>query len=203
MSRAARASAHRRGFTLIEVLAVVAILALAAVIVLPNLQALGERRLRHAAQRLAAELELARQRAVVTGIPHRVLFDLQNGVYRIEWLGGADEEKVQPVAAAQEYDVSAAAKLPLRAPMRTAIEFAPVPDSFGSFHDFEGDVRVAGLETSYGWIAEGLPDVVFERDGSAAYTEIVLEEPGGAHQTLAVLPLDDAVRYLDDEGKPR
>ena len=108
----ARASAHRRGFTLIETLAVVAILALAAVIVLPNLAALGERRLRHAAQRLAAELELARQRAVVTGVPHRILFDLENGLYRIEWLGNADEEEMLPVAAALEYDVGQGSELP-------------------------------------------------------------------------------------------
>lgn len=198
MSRGPRASAHRRGFTLIETLAVVAILALAAVIVLPNLAALGERRLRHAAQRLAAELELARQRAVVTGVPHRVLFDLENGLYRIEWLGDAEEEAL-PVAAALEYDTSHGSEMPLRAPLQTAIEFTPVPDSFGTFHDFDGDVFVAGLETSYGWITEGMPDVVFERDGSAAYTEIVLEERGGARQILAVLPLDDAVRFVDDE----
>ena len=203
MRRGARAGADRRGFTLIEVLAVVAILALAAVIVLPNLAALGERRLRHAEQRLAAELELARQRAVVTGIPHRVLFDLENGLYRIEWLGDAQEETVQPVAAAQEYDVRQGSELPLRAPLRSAIEFQPVPDSFGSFHAFDGDVHVAGLETSYGWVEEGLPEVVFERDGSAAYTEIVLEEPGGARQTLAVLPLDDQVRFLDPEESAR
>ena len=198
MSRAARAGAQGRGFTLIEVLAVVAILALAAVIVLPNLAALGERRLRHAAQRLAAELELARQRAVVTGVPHRVLLDLENGVYRIEWLG-QEEDEALPVAAALEYDVDEGSELPLRPPMRTAIEFVPVPDSFGTFHNFDGDVFVAGLETSYGWITTGLPEVVFERDGSAAYTEIVLEERGGAKQTLAVLPLDDAVRFVDNE----
>jgi type II secretion system protein H len=195
---ASRASAQRRGFTLIETLAVVAILALAAVLVLPNLAAFGERRLRHAAQRLAAELELARQRAVVTGIPHRVLFDLENGLYRLEWLG-TPEEMALPVAAAAEYDVREGAELPLRAPLRTASEFAPVPDSFGTFHDFEGDVRVAGLETTYGWVGEGMPEIVFERDGTAAYTEIVLEEGGGAGQVLAVLPLDDAVRFVDDE----
>ena len=203
MIGAARASAHRRGFTLIETLAVVAILALAAVIVLPNLAALGERRLRHAAQRLAAELELARQRAVVTGVPHRILFDLENGLYRIEWLGNAEEEEMLPVAAALEYDVGQGSKLPLRAPLQTAIEFTPVPDSFGTFHDFDGDVYVAGLETSYGWITEGMPEVLFERDGSAAYTEIVLEERGGSRQVLAVLPLDDAVRFVDDEESAR
>ena len=39
----------------------------------------------------------------------------------------------------------------------------------------------------------------FERDGSARYTEIVLEEAGGARHRLAVLPLDDAVRFVDEE----
>jgi type II secretion system protein H len=202
VSGTAAAAGRRRGFTLIETLAVVAILALAAVLVLPNLAALGERRLRQAAQRLAAEIELARQRAVVTGIPHRILFDLQNGVYRIEWLGDAEETQV-PVAAAAEYDIREGSELPLHAPRHTVVDFSPVPDSFGSFRDFEGGVFVAGLQTADGWITEGLPELLFERDGSAAYTEVVLEEPGGARQTLAVLPLDDAVRFVDDDPEDR
>jgi hypothetical protein len=82
------------------------------------------------------------------------------------------------------------------------VAFGPVPDSFGGFRELEGGVFVAGLDTSIGWIAEGLPEIVFERDGSAAYTEIVLEEEGGARQTLAVLPLDDAVRFLDEAESP-
>lgn len=196
------AARRQRGFTLIEILAVVAILALAALLVLPNLAAMGERRLRQAAQRLAAELELARQRAVVTGIPHRVLFDLDTRVYRLEWLGGDAEPEITPVAASAEYDVRGSAPLPLSAPPRAAQEFVPVPDSFGSFREFEGNCFVAGLETAQGWITSGLPDIAFERDGSAAYTEIVLEEEGGARQTLAVLPLDDAVRFVDAAETP-
>jgi type II secretion system protein H len=190
------AAARARGFTLIEILAVVAILALAAVIVLPNLAALGERRLHHAAQRLAAELEFTRQRAVVTGVPHRMLFDLDNRVYRIEWLGAPEEQEL-PVPAEMEYDVSQGSKLPLSAPQKEAVEFEPVPDTFGNFRNFDGDVHVAGLETKDGWVSQGLPAIVFEPDGSAAYTEIVLEEGGGARQTLAVQPLDDAVRFVD------
>jgi len=190
------AAAWRRGFTLIEILAVVAILALAAVFVLPNLSALGERRLHHAAQRLAAELEFARQRAVVTGIPHRVLFDLPNHVYRLEWLG-SEEQEPAPAPAEMEYDVSQGSKLPLSAPQRAVVDFSPVPDSFGNFRDFDGGIFVAGLQTSDGWVAEGLPALVFEPDGSTAYTEIVLQEGGGARQTLSVEPLDDAVRFVD------
>ena len=202
MTRArARSRTLRRGFTLIEILAVVAILALSAMLVLPNLGALGERRLQQAALRLAAEIELARQRAVVTGIPHRLLFDLQNRVYRIEWLGN-DRPEDRPIPAALEYDTQQGSHLPLQPPPELAQEFDAVPDSFGNFRNFDGDVFVAGLETANGWVERGLADVVFERDGTAAYTEIVLQDRGGARRTLAVLPLDDAVRFVEKEPTP-
>jgi prepilin-type N-terminal cleavage/methylation domain-containing protein len=199
VSGTAPAGRRARAFTLIEVLAVVAILALTAVLVTPNLAALRERRLRHAAERLAAELELARQRAVVTGIPHRVFFDLEGGVYRLEWLGVEEEEEIVPVAADAEYDLRGATALPLVAPHTTAFEFAPLPDSFGNYREFEGGIFVAGLETAEGFLERGQADVTFERDGTAAYTEIVLEEPGGARRSLAVLPLEDSVRFVEEE----
>jgi prepilin-type N-terminal cleavage/methylation domain-containing protein len=194
------AARTRRGFTLIEILAVVAILALAALLVTPNLNALRERRLRSSADRLAAELELARQRAVVTGIPHRVLFDIESGVYRIEWLGGDGAlPEEEPVPAGLEYDLRGSTQLPLAAPQTTALEYSAVPDSFGNFRELEGGVFVAGLETAEGWVESGFPGVVFERDGSAAWTEIVLAEEGGERLGLAVLPLDDAVRFVELE----
>jgi hypothetical protein len=181
------------------VLSVVAILALVAMLVTPNIGALRTRRLRSAGERLAAELELARQRAVVTGIPHRLLFDLDAGLYRIEWLGGqAAGATPIPVAAAAEYELAGSTPLPLAAPETSALDFTPVLDTFGNLRDLEGDVRVAGIETAEGWIARGLVEVVFERDGSADYSEIVLEESGGDHLAMAILPLDDAVRFLDD-----
>jgi len=201
VSGAAPAGRRSRAFTLIEVLAVVAILAVAAMLVTPNLAALRERRLRHAAERLAAELELARQRAVVTGIPHRVYFDLDGGVYRLEWLGAGEEaeEELVPVAAEAEYDLRGATALPMAAPHTGAFEFAPLPDSFGNYRDFEGGIFVAGLDTAEGFVERGQAFVGFERDGTAAYTEIVLEEPGGARRSLAVLPLEDSVRFLEEE----
>ncbi len=199
MSASLSAGRHTPAFTLIEVLAVVAILALAALLVTPNLAALRERRLRHAAERLAAELELARQRAVVTGIPHRVLFDLESGVYRLEWLGGDPEEERVPVAAEAEYDLRGRTALPLAAPHTTLLEFTPLPDSFGSYRDFEAGIFVAGLDTAEGFLERGRAVVSFERDGTAAYTRIVLEEPGGARRSLAVLPLEDSVRFVEEE----
>ena len=76
-----RYSRGRAGFTLIEMLAVVAILALLATFVAPSLDAVRQRRLRAEAMSLAAQLEFARQRTVMTGVPHRVLLDLEAGSY--------------------------------------------------------------------------------------------------------------------------
>ena len=75
--RAGPRSAH--GFTLIEMIAVVAIMALLIALVAPGLGTLSGRRLQHTAEALAGSLELARQRTVITGIPHRVRIDLPNG----------------------------------------------------------------------------------------------------------------------------
>ena len=66
-------------------LAVVAIFALLAAFVAPNLGLLSSRRLQQQAERISAQLELARQRAIVTGIPHRLAIDLDRGSYWLEW----------------------------------------------------------------------------------------------------------------------
>ena len=72
-------------FTLIEMLAVVAILALVMTFALPNTGMLQRRRLDSESRQLVALLELARQRAVMTGVKHRMWIDLEDAVYRLEW----------------------------------------------------------------------------------------------------------------------
>ena len=89
-----------RGFTLIEILAVVAILALVAAFVVPNMGGFRARALRAEAQQIAAQLELARQRAIVTGVPHRLWLELDQAEYRLEWLA-EDPEDGERLAAAE------------------------------------------------------------------------------------------------------
>jgi type II secretion system protein H len=190
--------AHRRkAFTLIEMLAVVAILALVASFVAPSLDVVRQRRLRAEAMRLASQLEYARQRTVATGVPHRVLFDLENQLYRIEWLAGdatPDPAALVPV----EYDVSGGTPLPLEAPPQESLQYSAIPGLFGRDQWLEHDLFLAGLETPEGWLERGEAFVSFDRDGTGSYTEIVLEDDAGETVALAVHPLEDAVQLLED-----
>jgi prepilin-type N-terminal cleavage/methylation domain-containing protein len=189
-------------FTLIEMLAVVAIVALISSFVLPNIGALQDRTLRSQARLMAAQLELARQRAVITGIPHRLLIDLDGGGYRLEWLRAepGTEPAAAPPEGPPEYDVRGGTPLPLAAPAEARREYQPVPGSFGKFLYLESNLEFAGLQTPEGWIKRGDAFVGFDRDGTASYTEIVIQDASGRRITLDVLPLDDAVRLRNDEN---
>src|SRR6267142_4827808 len=121
---------HERGFTLIEILAVVAILALVAAFVVPNLGGFRRRALHNEARQLASQLELARQRAIVTGVPHRVWLELDQAEYRLEWLA-ADPEEVALIDARPELDVSGNSPITLAAPRARELEFRPIPGNFG------------------------------------------------------------------------
>lgn len=187
-------------FTLLELLAVVAIFALMTTFVLPNVGVVRDRALRNQAQQLAAQLELARQRAVVTGIPHRLLIDLEGAGYRMEWLRGGDDPAPAPKPdAAPTYDVRGATPLPLAAPRTARLEYEPVPGRFGEFQYLEANLSFAGIVTPEGWIDRGDSYIAFDRDGTASYTEIFIDDESGRQVVLDVLPLADAVRIRDAE----
>jgi prepilin-type N-terminal cleavage/methylation domain-containing protein len=74
------ASATRRpsrgdGFTLIELVAVMVIVAVLAAVAVPSLDAIGQTRAAMAARQLLRDLTFARQRAVATGTVSWVVFD--------------------------------------------------------------------------------------------------------------------------------
>ena len=84
---------RRVGFTLLELLAVLLIGALLMSFVVPSFSTLNSRALRQDAERIVAIADLGRQRAVVTGIPHRMVIDLDNGSYTLEWMTSAGESQ--------------------------------------------------------------------------------------------------------------
>ncbi len=185
---------RKQGFTLIEILAVAAILALVASFVIPNLAGVQVRALRAEAEQIAGQLELARQRAIVTGIPHRMWMELDEAEFRLEWLQ-SDPDAVDPGLA--DPDLRGNSPLSLEAPRAAEIAYRPIPGNFGKLQIVKHPFFFEGLETPGGWISRGEASVDFERDGSANYTEIYLEDPAGNRIALDVHPLDERVRVRD------
>jgi len=190
---------RRAAFTLIEMLAVVAIFALLAAFVAPNLGLVSSRRLQQQAERLSAQLELARQRAVVTGVPHRLAIDLDRGSYWLEWFvtqaESIGEPELPPVL-----DLRGSAPIPMAPTREAAREFRPLPGMFGRETAIEESLLFQAVETPEGSIDQGEAFVVFERDGTASPTEIILADDDGHALALEVLPLAEAVRIHDVES---
>ena len=193
----------RSGFTLIEVIAVVAIFALLVAVVAPNLGRLSGRTLRGAADDLASRLELARQRAVVTGAPHRIWIDLDGAVYRAEWLVGdaeADSEAGEPAPPPPaELDLAGDSPLPLAAPRDATLAFRPLPGLLGRDEPLADSLRFRGVETAAGFSDSGEATIEFAPDGTSETTSVILDDDSGRALEVEVLPIAEAVQVRDVE----
>lgn len=199
--RKLRAGAHRAwnrpGFTLLEILAVLLIAGLLMSVTLPNFGALQSHKLRDSAERVVERIDFGRQRAVMTGIPHRLAVDLDAGTYRLEWQGeGARDAAPQPKT---NLEVGVEATLSLAPPPAVERSFQSISGPLGKLEHLDGGVEFGWIETPGGEVDFGEAFVTFEGDGTSSYTILVLNEPGGSELALEILPLADAVRILDEE----
>lgn len=180
----------------------VLLIGLLAVGVAPRFGLLEARTLDHRADQLAACLELARERAIVTQIPHRVLFDLDAQIYRLEWYTReADDE-----AAADELDGAeglvqpSASAAELSAPRDAERAYRPVPGSAGNTIELEPSLVFAGFEGETGFQQQGEAALEFYSDGSAQPGRIEVQSDNGSALALEVLPFLPEVRWIESQG---
>ena len=195
------------GFTLIEIIAVIAIMGMVFAIGIPRLSTSKLRGLRTEAESIAASLEFARQRAIMTGVPHRVLIDLADGGYRIEWL----VEETRAFEAIRDADDDFAASefesdgggygdeggqlIDLHPPTHDELDFYPIPNrQLGSFTWLDDSRYFVGLDSSSGWIEGGDVEIVFDADGTTEYSLLEIADASDNHLTLEIEPLLDRVR---------
>lgn len=201
--RPARSSERRRrAFTLIEMLAVMVIFGLMAAIALPNLGLRSRRLLDEEARRLASSIEFARQRAVMTGVPQRIFFDLDRRAYQIESLGpplGAIEEEEEEFATTSA-ELGEGVPLDLSPPREAEREFQPLLGTPGDVQQLADEVSFASVETSEGAIAEGTFWLLFERDGTTEPATLVLANEQGQRIAVHLDALADAagIERLED-----
>ena len=187
----------RSGFTLLELVAVVAIMGMMLYLVAPSIGMTQSAQLRSGAREMGAHLEFARQRAIMTGKPHRVLMELDEGWYQLEWF----------VSDRDEDPSLAAAPTDLRGPVQMSprndevASYRIVPGSEGRLTWLDETLDFAGVEVDDGWYDSGEFQVVFQGDGSSDAARIVLRAaPEEAGLILEVSPLLDAVRIYDEEA---
>jgi prepilin-type N-terminal cleavage/methylation domain-containing protein len=193
---------RQEAFTLIELLAVVAIFGLMAALIVPNMGLLQSRALRGEAEQIASRLELARQRTIVTGKPHRLTIDLEESNYILEWLA-ADELAEDGGGATQPENAGAtpgASTLSLAPDRAASAFFRPLPGLYGKRKWLEDGIFFARVETDQGDADRGETTIEFENDGTTDGATIVLENENGDAFLVEVAPLADAVRVMHAES---
>lgn len=181
-----------RGFTLIELIAVVAIFGLMAAIALPNLGLTRSRRIEASAKRLAHTLEYTRQRAVMTGAPHRVLIDLEGGAFWIEAMGVAPDGAGDPFGD-EALEPAADGPVAMAPPGDLEQGFQPIPGSLGNVSTLETGVDFAEVETPNAVLQRGEVEIRFQSDGTSEPSRIVIRGDDVPAVTLYVAPLADTV----------
>lgn len=179
-------------------LAVVLIMGLVATFVIPATGVRSARALREQANHLANDLEFARQRTVMTGVPHRLLLDIDGAAYRVEWFVTEAESRGEvPPAPDLDAELSGAKNLDLAPPRATERSFHPLPTLIGRTVVLSDGIEFGGIETDAGAISQGAVTIAFERDGTVQPTTILLVDASGNRMTLDLAPLDEAVLVND------
>ncbi len=196
MTRCLPSPRRAAGFTLLEMMAVILIIGMLFTFVVPGLGLTAARAVDEQARRLAADLEFARQRTVMTQVAHRVVLDLDRGSWQLEWAPPPDEEPAE--AAPEDAQLQDAPLLDLAPPRRAVAGYEPLPAGTGRRENLSGGVWIAWVETPEGSIDRGQVEVAFEHDGTADPTSIGLEGDDGERRVvLEIQPLSDAVRIRD------
>ena len=187
---------QQSGFTLLELVAVVAIMGMMLYLVAPSIGVTQTAQLRAGAREMGAHLEFARQRAIMTGKPHRVLIEIDEGWYQLEWFVSDRDE--DPSLGAAPSDLRGPIQM---SPRQDEVpSYRIVPGSEGRLAWIDQTLDVAGVEVDDGWYDAGEFQVVFQGDGSSDAARIVLRaDPEEAGLVLEVSPLLDAVRIYDED----
>lgn len=183
---------RRAGFSLIEMIAVTLLMALVAALTIPNLGVRGSQATLDEARSLASLLEFARQRAVMTGTPQRVVLDLDEQLYWLEDQAGGDseEETGLPIRWSEESEI------PMQAPRESEREFQLARGPVSRPMSPTPGVWIAAVDTAEGRVERGQVHLPFAWDGSSEGTEVWIAGDGGHQVLLGLAPLADRIRIV-------
>lgn len=192
------AAPRARGFTLIEMLAVLALFALIAGLILPRFTVGGPGAVRREAEALGESIEFARQRAIMTARPHQVVMDLDRGQHWIEWAPPPPPE-TEAVDARQTERAAGSRKVDMTPPPAASgeLRFEPVA-GFDRAHRLEDGVVLAAVAFPDTAFDSGLVSLEIGADGVCDPSVVSFTSDDGVYVfEVEVAALADAVQVVD------
>jgi prepilin-type N-terminal cleavage/methylation domain-containing protein len=199
---------RRAGFTLIEIMAVVAIMMMITVVGLPRIGNNAWDPLEDEAENIAQTLRFARQRAIMTGTPHRLLIDLEEGGYQIEWMVTEDRAFGESSGGGGGFagalfggdggnNADDEGVIDFTPPRKAERDYYPIPHRrMGTFHWLDDSLFFVGIESDAGWAEGGDYAIVFYVDGTTDSALVELSDSEDHHLTLAIEPILQQVRLF-------
>ena len=181
----------RAGFTLLEIMLVVALMGLLAALFVPSTGLRLPYQIESSARVLASELQAVQQRAIATGTAHRWVVDLDRQAFRVERLGDDPEPPAK-------FELPTHADLLELAPLRTERAYAPIEERSGDWRKLDDPavwferVRVGDQSHREGTIA-----IRFAIDGGADPAHLWLEDEGGSQIEVQLVAFTGEVRIFE------
>jgi prepilin-type N-terminal cleavage/methylation domain-containing protein len=184
--RAARPD--ERGFTFLEIIVVVLLIALVSAVMVTRIGARTAAPLKSSARFLSAELEYVAQRAIATGHAQRWVVDLDGQHFRIE----QQLDPPEPMAEGGDaFDL--AAPLP-------PDEWEPIPDHLGAWRALdENTVGIASVVIAGEPLKKGQAAIHFAPDGGADPADVWLLDDENRVLRVAVTAFTGEVFIAEGE----
>ncbi|MEX0703286.1 MAG: prepilin-type N-terminal cleavage/methylation domain-containing protein [Planctomycetales bacterium] len=185
----------RGGFTLLELLLVLVILAVAAGLVWVNVQGFHQRhRLGEAAEQVRKHLTAARLRAIETGVIHQFRYEAGGGGYRIApfepMMSGADGTRVLTMT---EQGGALPETMRFESPEAGANSWGPAPVPPAPVASPSSNLTVyLGPGPALGGAAAWSPPVLFAPDGTATDAALAIVDETGQRLEISVRGLTGA-----------
>ena len=176
------------GFTLLELLIVIMLMALISAALLPNFGGSFGFRIEDASREISRELELAAQSAIASGHPHRWQVNLDNQTFRLERLYEEWPEIDDELPTHAEL-------LDLTPPQASLKEYRPLENKSGEWRALTSDeVRIDEIRLADERYAEDSVGIGFAPDGGADSAEIWLGDENGLGLRLRIIAFTGEVR---------